>query len=90
MNKILGNFLKIANEIAKQTVPGVAMAEGAISAIKSGADKKKAVLELVKSSLLTIEAVSEKDLINDPLFAEGLSEVNDGFAKILKAVQNKG
>lgn len=87
MNKFIGQFLKIANEVVKQAVPGVAMAESAIVAIKSGADKKAAVVELIKSSLMATEDISDKDLVNDPMFAEGVDEVNDGLVKILKAIQ---
>jgi hypothetical protein len=81
--KLMG---KVGLAAARVMVPQIAQAEDAFKAIKSGPDKKKAVLEAVLASVEMSEALSGKEILNQQLLAEGLGELNDAIIKIQRAV----
>lgn len=88
MNKFLKNFLTVGLKIAEIQVPAIATVEQAVKSVKAGGDKKDAVLEIVKNAPALIEAGLDKDIINDTLFQQGIGEINDGYVKVMKAIQN--
>lgn len=83
----LKGFLKIALGIGETFVPAIATVEHAVTAIKSGGDKKAAVLEIVKASPAIAEAISQKDIVNNALFEQGISKVNDGYVDIMNSLK---
>lgn len=80
-------FGKLGLSIAGVMVPQIAQVEAAVKEIKSGPDKKKAVLDAVKSSIDLSEVLSGQEIADQDLLFEGLSEINDGYVKVLKSVQ---
>lgn len=87
MNKKL--FLKIGLTVGKMVVPQIALAEGIVDAVqqvRSGKDKREAVLKAATDAVQLIEFGANKDLVNDAEFLEGLRLVNDGNVKIMRAI----
>ena len=89
MNKALVSFLKIGKAVAESLVPQIAIVESAVTNLKSGGDKKQNVLDILNASPAIIEAVAGKEIMDEALFAEGVSQVNDGLVKIMKATGAK-
>ena len=84
MNKKLQWFAKIGLAVGKTIVPQIGLAEDVFQQIKSGPDKKKAVLDGVLSAPDLAPLVGMA--IADPdLYREGVELVNEGMVKILKA-----
>jgi hypothetical protein len=54
---------------------------------KKGEIKKEYVVNLVKVAILSIEGFSQKDIVDETLFAEGVGSVVDGVVKILNATK---
>ena len=79
-------FGKIGLAVAKVMVPQIATVEEAVTAIKSGPDKKAAVLNTVASSIELAEVLSGKEIANVPLLMEGIGDLNDALVKILNAL----
>lgn len=95
MNKFLEQFLKIGLAVASAQVPAIGIVEQSVEALvtKHDAngqpiDKKEQALVIVKNSPAILEAVMDKEILDDELFKEGISEANDAYVKIMKAVQN--
>jgi hypothetical protein len=82
-------FGKIGLAAAKVMVPQIAVVEQAVTEIKSGPDKKKAVLDTLSSSIELAEALSGRELLDQALLLEGFGEINDGLVKVMKAVQHR-
>ena len=81
---------QIGLHVARTIIPGVGAMETAIQGVKRGPDKKEAVLELVKSSLLTATMVAPDEidrLLLHPDFLIGLSLQIEGTAKIMNALK---
>lgn len=87
MNKKLKIFMDIGIAIAKTQVPAIATVELAVKNLKAGKDKKENVLEIVKNSPVIAELISGKEIIDEDLFNEGLSEINDGYVKIMDSIK---
>lgn len=87
MNKILANFLKVGLKIAEAQVPAIALVESSIRDMKAGKDKKEAVLEIVKASPSILESVLDKEIVNDQLFIDGISKINDGYVDVMNAIK---
>lgn len=80
-------FGQIGLALAKQMVPGVVMAENAVKALKSGGDKKEAVIAAALSATELTEFIKDNpNLVDNALLREGLEQVNDGYVKIAKAL----
>ena len=79
-------WLKFANDVAKAIVPGVAQVEAIAATIPTlkGAQKQDAVVQLVKASLMAVEGVTEKDLLNDP----DVENATRGVIDAVVALQN--
>lgn len=80
-------FGKVALTVGGVMVPQIAAAEQAFTAVRSGPDKKKAVLDAVKSSIELSELLSGQEIADADLLMEGLGQINDGYVKVMKAVQ---
>lgn len=80
-------FGKMGLTVAGIMVPQIAAVEAAVTEIRSGPDKKKAVLDAVKSSIELSEALSGQEIADEALLFEGLGQINDGYVKVMKAVQ---
>lgn len=91
MNKALKTFLKIGNQLAVQMVPGVAQMEELAKAIPlaKGSDKATAVVNAALAGVNLAETELGVDFATEPEFQAGVREINDGFAKVLKAIQHK-
>jgi len=80
-------FLKLIFSVLKTMVPAIATVEEAIKEIKAGAEKKKAVLSIVMATPEIVEALSGKEVIDENLFKQGLSQINEGLVKIMNATR---
>lgn len=85
MNRILTGFLKAGYAIGKSIVPEIATAERVYKGIKNGPDKKASVIEGVLLAPEIVELVEGHQIHNPALFKEGVSEINDGYVKVLKS-----
>lgn len=83
----LQSFLKIGFELAKTMVPAIATVEVAIKEIKAGGKKKDAVIQIIRSSPEIYEMIRNKEIIDEKMFGEGLSMINDGYVKIMNSVK---
>ena len=89
MNSVwLKNFLKIGLEIAKSAVPAIAAIEMAVKKLKAGKDKKDAIMEIIKNSPAIAEFLIDKEVVDEELFARGISKVNDGYVDIMNAIKS--
>lgn len=78
------NFLsKLLQGIA--FVPAVVHGIEGLFGSRAGADKKQAALSFVESALAFGEAVSNKDIVDDEKFRDGLNKVIDGTVQCLNA-----
>lgn len=83
------SFGRVGLKVAGIMVPQIAAAEAAFTDLKSGPDKKKAVLDAVRSSIDLSEIISGQDIADQALLFEGLSEINDGYVKVMRALEPK-
>lgn len=81
-------FAKIGLSVAKVMVPQIAQVESAVAGIKSGPDKKKAVMDTVSQSIELAEVLSGKEIADVPLLMQGISEMNDGYVKVMNAIKH--
>ena len=78
------NFLgKLLSGIA--FVPAIVHGIEALFGAKSGSDKKEAALSFVSSALGITEAVTNKNIVDQDKFRDGLSKVIDGVVQCLNA-----
>lgn len=87
MNSFLKQFLLIGKAIGENMVPSIALVENAIISMKSGGDKKAAVIDIIKGSVQTLETVLDKQIVDDPLFIQGIGKVNDGYVDVMNAIK---
>ena len=52
---------------------------------KSGADKKEAALSFVSAALSLTEAVTQRDILDESKFKDGLGKIVDGTVQCLNA-----
>ena len=78
------NFLaKLLRGIA--FVPAVVHGIEALFGSKSGSDKKEAALSFVSAALSLTEAVTNKDIVDEGRFKDGLGKIIDGVVQCLNA-----
>jgi hypothetical protein len=78
------NFLaKLLRGIA--FIPAVVHGIEALFGSKSGGDKKEAALSFVGAALSLTEAITNKDILDENKFKEGLGKVIDGVVQCLNA-----
>lgn len=84
---VLKEFARVGLEIAKVAIPAIGTVEMAVKKLKSGKDKKEAVLEIIKASPMIAEVLANKEVIDEKLFAQGISKVNDGYVDIMNSLR---
>ena len=78
------NFLaKLLRGVA--FIPAVVHGIEALFGGKSGGDKKEAALSFVGSALGIAEAITNRDIVDDAKFREGLGKIIDGVVECLNA-----
>jgi hypothetical protein len=78
------NFLaKLLRGIA--FIPAIVQGIEALFGSKTGNDKKEAALSFVGAALSLTEAVSQREIIDEGKFRDGLSKVIDGTVQCLNA-----
>jgi hypothetical protein len=78
------NFLaKLLRGVA--FIPAVVHGIEALFGAKSGNDKKEAAMSFIGSALSITEAVTNRDIVDDGKFREGLGKVIDGVVQCLNA-----
>jgi hypothetical protein len=78
------NFLaKLLRGVA--FIPAVVHGIEALFGGKSGSDKKEAAMSFVGAALSITEAVTNKDIVDDGKFKDGLSKIIDGVVQCLNA-----
>lgn len=68
--------------------PAIQLAEivfAQIGKANAGGDKKELVKTLVKQAILTGEGISQKDIIDEDKFTDGLDKAVDGVVAMLNA-----
>jgi hypothetical protein len=66
-------------------VPAVVHGIEALFGSKAGNDKKEAALSFVGAALNMTEAVSSREIVDEPKFREGLGKIIDGVVQCLNA-----
>jgi hypothetical protein len=66
-------------------VPAVVQGVESVFGNKAGKDKKDAALNFVASALSITEAVSQKEIMDQDKFREGLGQIIDGTVQCLNA-----
>ena len=78
------NFLsKLLRGIA--FIPAVVHGIEGLFGGKSGADKKEAALSFVSAALSLTEAVTQRDILDESKFKDGLGKIVDGTVQCLNA-----
>ena len=78
------NFLaKLLRGVA--FIPAVVHGIEALFGGKSGTDKKEEAMSFIGAALSITEAVTNKDIVDDGKFKDGLSKVIDGVVQCLNA-----
>jgi hypothetical protein len=65
--------------------PNKTIVAEALFGAKSGTDKKEAALSFVGSALSLTEALSNRDIVDEGKFKDGLSKIIDGTVQCLNA-----
>ncbi len=66
-------------------IPAVVHGIEALFGAKSGSDKKQAALSFVGSALSITEALTNRDILDEGKFVDGLGKVIDGTVQCLNA-----
>lgn len=66
-------------------VPAVVHGIEALFGSKTGTEKKEAALSFVGSALGLTEAISQRDIVDENKFKEGLGKIIDGTVQCLNA-----
>ncbi len=66
-------------------IPAVVYGVEAIFGSRSGNEKKEAALSFVTSALSITEAVSQREIVDEDKFRDGLGKVIDGVVQCLNA-----
>jgi hypothetical protein len=85
MNNALTGFLKAAYAISKQIVPQIAAVEAIIVGVKKGSAKKEAVIAGLMLAPELVELIRNKEIVNEAMFREGVSDANDAYVKIFNS-----
>jgi hypothetical protein len=78
------NFLaKLLRGVA--FIPAVVHGIEALFGSKSGGEKKEAALSFISAALSMTEAITNKDIIDENKFRDGLGKIIDGVVQCLNA-----
>ena len=90
----LGTFLKVFTRILQVLPLAVQVAETMSSIFrpgeKSGPQKLNAVQAAVKQAILASELVVGKDILDEELLDQGITEITNGAVKVMNAVRPQG
>ena len=70
---------------ARCAEPNKTIISEALFGAKSGSDKKEAALSFVGSALSITEAITNKDIVDQGKFTDGLGKIIDGTVQCLNA-----
>ncbi len=70
---------------ARGADPIKTLVQEALFGAKSGSDKKQAALSFVGSALSITEALTNRDIVDEGKFTDGLSKIIDGTVQCLNA-----
>jgi hypothetical protein len=66
-------------------IPAIVHGIEALFGAKSGGDKKEAALSFIGSALSVTEALTNRDIVDEGKFKDGLSKIIDGTVQCLNA-----
>ena len=66
-------------------IPAIVQGIEALFGARTGSDKKQAALSFVGSALSLSEAISQRDIVDEDKFKDGLGKVIDGVVQCLNA-----
>ena len=66
-------------------IPAIVHGIEALFGAKSGSDKKEAALSFVGSALSVTEAITNRDIVDEGKFKDGLGKIIDGTVQCLNA-----
>ncbi|MGA2855244.1 MAG: hypothetical protein ABSE40_00155 [Candidatus Sulfotelmatobacter sp.] len=66
-------------------IPALVNAIEALFAGKSGTEKKDAAMSFLESALSTVDAITQRDIIDPEKFKDGISKIIDGTVECLNA-----
>ena len=78
-------------DFVSKLLQGIAFVPAVVSGIeklfgsRSGAEKKDAALSFVETAISITDAVTHRQIVDEPKFKEGLSKVIDGTVQCLNA-----
>ncbi len=78
-------LLILAASVAPGASPGTTTISEALFGGRSGNEKKEAALSFVTSALSLTEAVSQREIVDEGKFREGLGKIIDGVVQCLNA-----
>jgi len=78
------NILNVITKIIQYVPMGIQIAE-MIFGGKKASEKKDYVLQNVANIINIVEGISDKDIVDQAAFQEGVQMVNDGVVKMLNA-----
>jgi hypothetical protein len=87
------NFIKgdTAMDFVSKLLQGIAFVPAVVSGIeklfgsRSGAEKKDAALSFIQAALSMTDAITNRQIVDEPKFKDGLSKVIDGTVQCLNA-----
>ena len=90
----LTTFLKVLTKIFQVVPLAVQLADtfGGLfrPGLKSGPDKLLAVKAAVKESIMASEIIVGKDILDEELLDQGITEITNGAVKVMNAVRPQG
>jgi hypothetical protein len=66
-------------------IPGIVTSVEGLFNHRSGADKRDAVMSFLQTALSMTDAVAGKEIVDEPKFKEGLSQIINGTVECLNA-----
>jgi hypothetical protein len=88
---VLGVFLKVLGGIFNVLPLAVSIAETVSKILKpgqkTGAEKLIAVKQVVRNALVASELLSGKQIVDENLLDQGITEITNGAVKVMKAVE---
>jgi hypothetical protein len=88
---VLATFLKVLTGIFNVLPLAISIAE-TIGRLfrpgqKSGAEKLAAVKQVVRNALVASELLTGKEIVNEDLLDQGITEITNGAVKVLNAIK---
>lgn len=88
---VLATFLKVLSGIFNVLPLAVSIAETIAKLLKpgqkTGAEKLAAVKAVVRNALVASELLSGKEIVNEDLLDQGITEITNGAVKVLNSIR---